>query len=567
MEYSLSGALRKTASKAVILVCLLASTGANVQGQNAEPTQCAACHDYGPQLEKSAHAALKCNTCHDNHQEFPHPEDIAKPACNTCHQNQAEDYEGGVHGLARKKGNAAAPNCESCHGSAHELVSTHSPAFRTAVPDTCGSCHKEVAKQFRESVHGKALARGVSEAPLCSYCHGAHKILKHSNKASAVNQGNVRDTCGGCHGNVQLARKFGMPADRLVSFDSSFHGLAAKAGSQTVASCDSCHGIHNILPSSDVKSTIHPKNLSATCSQCHPGAGSRFAIGQVHLVEGKGEPASLRWVRWIYLVLISVTLGLMGLHNGGDWIRKLIRTRFAAPIPIGSVEPREGRGELRMLPFERVQHAALAISFCTLAWTGFALKYPDQWWAQPLLMMEGEWSFRSLVHRAAALVFMVAGVAHAASLIFNRKLREHWKTLLPKFRDVREGLSGFAYNVGLRSVPPVRSSHSYVEKVEYWAVAWGTIIMALTGILLWANNLALQFLPKIWLDVATSVHFYEAVLATAAIVIWHFYFAIFDPQVYPLDTAFLTGFSARKQPVGPAEPSPGKPAESPASGD
>jgi hypothetical protein len=64
--------------------------------------------------------------------------------------------------------------------------------------------------------------------------------------------------------------------------------------------------------------------------------------------------------------------------------------------------------------------------------------------------------------------------------------------------------------------------------------------------LLWANNLAMRLLPKSWLDVATSVHFYEALLATLAIVVWHFYSVIFDPDVYPLNTAFLTGYSVKK---------------------
>jgi len=71
--------------------------------------------------------------------------------------------------------------------------------------------------------------------------------------------------------------------------------------------------------------------------------------------------------------------------------------------------------------------------------------------------------------------------------------------------------------------------------------------MALTGLVLWANNIALRYLPKQWLDVATSIHFYEAVLATLAIVVWHFYTVIFDPDVYPLDTAWLTGYSVRKR--------------------
>jgi cytochrome b subunit of formate dehydrogenase len=133
-----------------------------------------------------------------------------------------------------------------------------------------------------------------------------------------------------------------------------------------------------------------------------------------------------------------------------------------------------------------------------------------------------------------------------AALIASRKLREHWKEMLPTTNDPREALSNFAYNLGLGDKQPGRSSHSYIEKAEYWAVVWGAIVMIASGTMLWANNLAMKFLPKAWLDVATSVHFYEAVLATLAIVVWHFYSVIFDPDVYPLNTAFLTGRSVVK---------------------
>ena len=508
---------------------------------------CSACHDQGQKLAKSAHAGLPCDTCHESHEKYPHPAGIPKPVCATCHQDEASDYALGVHGQARKNGNEGAPDCSVCHGSAHELLSPSSQAFRAAVPDICGMCHGEIAEQYRASVHGQALARGVTQAPLCTDCHGAHRILKHTNEASPVNGAHIRDTCGNCHGNVRLTRKFGLPSDRLVSFDSSYHGLAAKAGSQTVANCASCHGVHDILPSSDPRSTINPRNLAKTCGQCHPGAGTRFAIGQVHLTEGKGEPAALRWVREFYWLVIPVTVGLMLLHNGGDWVRKLIDRRFSLRRDRLGDRDFSEHGELRMLPFERVQHAVLAISFLTLAWTGFALKYPDQWWARPLLSMEGTYPMRSLIHRIAAGVFMAVTLTHLVSLMVSRKLREHWKEMLPTTNDPREALSNFAYNLGLGAQPPGRSSHSYVEKAEYWAVVWGAVIMISTGLLLWANNLVLRLLPKSWLDVATSIHFYEAVLATLAIVVWHFYTAIFDPDVYPLDTAFLTGITVRKR--------------------
>jgi len=517
------------------LVFVLWAAAANLQAAD-----CASCHEQAQKLEKSAHAGLPCETCHDKHDEYPHPAGVPKPVCATCHADQAGDYALGVHGQEHKKGNDGAPDCAVCHGSAHELLPPKSQAFRTAAPDTCGMCHAEVVEQYRASVHGQALARGVTQAPLCTDCHGEHKIIKPSDEASPVHASHIRDTCGSCHGNVRLTRKFGLPSDRVISFDSSFHGLAAKSGSQTVANCASCHGVHNILASSDPKSTINAKNLPTTCGRCHPGAGSRFAISQVHVSEGGKEPTALRWIREFYLLLIPVTIGLMMMHNGGDWVRKLIRARFARRVP--EYRPAgDGHHGMRMLPFERVQHALLATSFIVLVVTGFALKYPDQWWARPVLFLENTRSVRSLVHRVAAAVFMAVTLTHLLSLIVSRKLRKHWMEMLPNRNDPREALSNFAYNVGLGDRQPARSAHSYIEKAEYWAVVWGAIVMIGTGLMLWANNLAMKFLPKLWLDAATSVHFYEAVLATLAIAVWHFYSVIFDPEVYPLNTAFLNG--------------------------
>ena len=532
------GSLWAAPNKAAILL----------KAKPAKATDCAKCHDTGTKLAKSAHASLTCDTCHEQHDTYPHKAGVAKPACATCHADQAADYAGSVHGLAQARGNKSAPDCGACHGSAHELLPAKSEAFRKAVPDTCGGCHAKVAEQYQASVHGQALARGVAQAPLCTDCHGEHNISKHTDGNSPVNAANIRMTCGGCHDNVLLTRKFGMPSDRLVSFDSSFHGLAAKGGSQTVANCASCHGVHNILPSSDPKSTVNVKNLPKTCGQCHPGAGQRFGISPVHVATASAEPLPLKWIRLIYVTIICVTIGLMLLHQGGDWVRKVIRLRFSKPsaraVDAGAVKTAvagASHEELRMFPFERIEHALLVVSFVVLAWSGFALRYPDQWWAQPLLLMEGARPMRSLIHRIAGAVFIALSVAHLVSLMVNRKLRNHWKELLPNLKDPGEAVSNFAYNLGLLRTPPGRSAHSYIEKAEYWAVLWGSIVMIATGVALWANNLIMRLLPRIWLDGATSIHFYEAVLATLAVLVWHFYSVIFDPDVYPVNTAFLTG--------------------------
>ena len=518
--------------------------------QDAGNAACSSCHDVAQKMEKRAHAALACATCHEKHEEYPHPEGIAKPVCATCHQQVAAEHARSIHGEEVRKGNAAAPECGTCHGAAHEIQGTKSATFRTTVPGTCGMCHSDIAGEYQASVHGKAVAGGVMQAPVCTDCHGEHSILRPSNAASPVNSRNIRDTCGSCHGDVRLARKFGFPPDRLVSFDASFHGLAAQSGSQTVANCASCHGVHNILPPADPKSTVNAKNLAATCGRCHPGAGQRFAIGPVHFTEARTEPVAVGWVRRFYLWTIPITIGLMLLHNAGDWARKLYQLRFRRAENHATTRA-AGESQFRMFAFERLQHALLAGSFLILVWSGFALKYPTQWWARPMLFWEGSSPVRSLVHRTAAVVFVAVTVMHAVSLAASRKLRHHWRELVPAKRDIAEAAGTFGYNLGVLNQRPAVSEHSYVEKAEYWAVVWGAIVMILTGVMLWANSFALAWLPKSVLDVATAVHFYEAVLATLAILVWHFYSVIFDPDVYPLDTAAITGFSTRPRPAAP----------------
>jgi cytochrome b subunit of formate dehydrogenase len=519
---------------------------AETAGQGgSEKLDCSTCHDQGQKLKNSAHASISCDTCHPQHEQYPHPANIPKPQCGSCHSRVAQNFSLSVHALAAKQGNAMAPNCSACHGDVHEVALTTSAAFRQSVPNLCGVCHSDIADQYKASVHGAAVAEGVVAAPVCTTCHGEHQILPPQNAASPVYPRNIPATCGQCHGNVLLNRRFGLPPDRVVSFQDSFHGMALKAGNETVANCSSCHGVHNILPSSDPRSTINPKNLPTTCGKCHPGAGTRFALGPIHELP-QTEPRVVNWARIFYLSLIPLVIGLMLVHNLGDWLHKFRQRRFMGAA--GSVTHVAGPGEpgeVRMFGFERAQHMLLILSFSILVWTGFALKYPDGWWARPLLAWESRWPVRGIVHRIAAVIFMAVAGMHLISLIVNRRYRRHWRKLWPAVHDVREGFANFAYNVGLRSTQPQLSSHSYIEKAEYWAVVWGSVVMAITGLMLWANKITLKWLPKSILDLATTVHFYEAVLAALAILVWHFYSVIFDPDVYPMETAWLTGRSVK----------------------
>ncbi|HTU00170.1 MAG TPA: cytochrome b/b6 domain-containing protein, partial [Candidatus Sulfotelmatobacter sp.] len=242
---------------------------------------------------------------------------------------------------------------------------------------------------------------------------------------------------------------------------------------------------------------------------------------------------------------IVVTIAGMLLHNGLDFFGKLRRHYRRRGGGAGLAEPAEAPGDsqrfyLRMTLAERWQHGLLALSFIVLVYTGFALKFPDTWLFAWLTRLEHGYAWRSLIHRTAALVMVVAGLLHLIYLP-SRRGRRLLADMLPRVSDVREAVQNVAYLLGIRGERPAFDRFSYIEKVEYWALIWGSIVMAGTGFALWFENRALQFVPKWVLDLATLVHYYEAWLATLAILVWHFYYVIFSPDVYPMNWTWLTG--------------------------
>jgi formate dehydrogenase gamma subunit len=386
-----------------------------------------------------------------------------------------------------------------------------------------------------QSVHGQAVARGVSRSPVCTDCHGIHGIVSPVEQTTATASTAVAtDTCAGCHEGVALTREFGVAAERVSSYKDSYHGLASQIGSKVVANCASCHGVHNILPSSDPKSMISANNLPQTCGQCHVGAGVNFATGKIHLtselVSATGTVDAgvigTRIVRWIYVPLIILVIGGMAVHNGLIWFRK------------AAAKKRQARGIVRLTFNQRVQHWLLLTSFIALVLSGFALQYPDSWLAW---LLGGNEYFRRIVHRIAAVIMLAAGVYHLAYLSFSKEGRLWVKDMLIRVKDFKDVIDNFAYYLGASKAKPKIARFGYAEKAEYWAVVWGTLIMGLTGLMIWFKLGVFSFLPRWAIDIALAVHFYEAVLATLAIVVWHFYHVIFDPDVYPVNFAFLDG--------------------------
>jgi cytochrome b subunit of formate dehydrogenase len=538
-----------------------------VRAARIVPQQCAPCHAEAVRdFQGSVHTRAKsqgdpdapsCQSCHGPiHKVVPSREIESRTSrrqlpdtCGACHANPeflarhkipfarpVEAFRLSVHGRAVERGVENAASCSDCHAS-HAIFPAReerSLINHWKVPQTCGACHTQIRDTYLESVHGQAVERGVRASPVCTDCHGEHSILAPGEPGSLVNPARVSSvTCGRCHSDERLAARFGLPLDKVPAFEDSYHGLALRAGSQTVANCASCHGVHNILPSSDPRSTVHPANLAATCGSCHPGAGTRFALGPVHIRPATAsEHVVVKSIRWAYWIIIPFTLAFMLFHHLLDFFAKLIR---------GTRRLETGEEVERMNLHFRIAHWLTVLSFPVLVITGFALKFPDSWWAHPILRWESEFALRGTVHRVAGVVLLASFFYHIAHLIVSRRDRAILRFMRPGIQDARDLLGVFRYNLGLSADRPVFGKFSYVEKIEYLAFMWGTAVMAASGVMLWANNFMLRNFPKWVLDAAQALHYYEAILATFAILIWHFYTVIFDPEVYPMDRAWLTG--------------------------
>jgi formate dehydrogenase gamma subunit len=187
---------------------------------------------------------------------------------------------------------------------------------------------------------------------------------------------------------------------------------------------------------------------------------------------------------------------------------------------------------------QRWQHFVLAASFIVLALTGFALKFPDSWLARAMGSSE---PFRRWTHRIAGILLLAAGVWHLVYVLSTREGRRLVKDLFPVRQDVADAWQAARYLAGASDTKPRIGRFGYAEKMEYWAVVWGTLIMGATGLMIWFKIDVTRFLPRWAVEVALTIHYYEAVLACLAIVVWHFYHVLFDPDVYPLNRACWDG--------------------------
>jgi formate dehydrogenase gamma subunit len=424
-------------------------------------------------------------------------------------------YAQSVHGERAEEGVTAAATCTDCHG-VHNLGSPEDPTSsisHTNVAQTCGQCHQDIQIEYEASIHGRALRAGLYEAPTCNDCHGEHLILPSSDPP-------------------EMVAKYDLQGGVVGSYLDSYHGWATRRGYELAASCCDCHTSHSIQPTSDSTSTVHVSNVAATCGNCHEGADQAFAASYSHESTWFATNPLNRLVRKIYMVVIAVTIGAMLLHQLVIMSYYLVRRR------------RESKAAGAVRRFDRiqiVQHIVTLLSFWLLVITGFALRFPEATWVGWLSVLGMSEPVRSTLHRVSGVVLILVSISHVLYVLLSRRGREEFRAMIPGLQDVRDFAANMKYYLRLSPVRARLPRYDYMQKAEYWALVWGTAVMAVTGAILWFPTLAVRMLPAISVTISQTIHYYEAWLATLAIVVWHFFFVFFYPGEYPMSWTWLSG--------------------------
>jgi predicted CXXCH cytochrome family protein len=427
--------------------------------------------------------------------------------------------------------------CISCHIGFN--AGMHSPPvtqnwLQTAKLTACRDCHATTYDAYVASFHGQlALQRHDPRAPLCADCHNAHNILVPGTLAFRES---VMYLCMRCHGGAEK------------TYLDSYHGKAFLLGNAKTAVCTGCHYGHKIEPQSNPSSTVSKQRVLATCRRCHPTATQKFASFRVHVNPDSPRSSPLIFSFWIlYVVLIAIVFSFAAVHTT-LYIYRGKKEGLYHWRHSGAAD-RRGQKRIefhRFNVFHRWMHFLVFVSFTVLVFTGMPLKYKDTEWARWFMDLFGGVTAAGVYHRIAAIVtvfywsaemiYMIVAVARSRGM----KLRGP-DSMMPGMKDLHDIVGMFAWFLGKGSKPQF-DRYTYWEKFDYLSLTFGTVIIGVTGFMMWFPIKTTQYLPGVALNIALVIHSNEALLAMGVIFIFvHFFSAHVRPESFPIDKVIFTG--------------------------
>jgi cytochrome b subunit of formate dehydrogenase len=209
----------------------------------------------------------------------------------------------------------------------------------------------------------------------------------------------------------------------------------------------------------------------------------------------------------------------------------------APPEPPREAETKTERPEQypRFRLAARIEHAILMTSFTILTVTGIPQMYAWADWAKWFIDFMGGIETVRIIHRTSAIVLILGTVYHLFTSGYRFYVKRESMRMILTPKDFWDIVDTVRYNLGFSDKHPRMPKFNFGEKLEYWAVVWGTAVMILTGFMLWNPISTTAFLPGEIIPAAKAAHGYEALLAALAIVIWHMYnvhIKAFNPSIF-----------------------------------
>ncbi len=529
-------------------------------GMAIDPATCLGCH--GEKISMTAFAASvhgknACTSCHvditDLAKHMRKEIKVQKVACDRCHKKQTAEHYLSVH---TQKG----VSCADCHTDVH----THQywKGDKKIVIAKCIQCHDKEAG-YRNSVHGKAVARGVQDSAACHDCHNLHDI-------KAVGDGKSHDVrefhtkvCMKCHSNEEMMKRNRVTNVAVESYMASYHGKNYRLGfPEKVAGCADCHSAHNVLPAKDPNSTVNPNNLVKTCSQCHKKVTALFTAYYPHgeHTDRKNYPI-LFWTFVCMTGLLASTFAVFWLHTLLWMFRGFVENRQREDALMAGhvhhVIPDAHKHYRRFNGKHITLHIMVITSFLGLSLTGLPLKFSDQAWAMTLMNMYGGTAAAGLIHRVCAVItflYFAGAILMSIHFLFIRKdvpgncIQRLFgpDSLCPNLRDLKD-VTGMVRWFLFRGPKPAFDRWTYWEKFDFLAVFWGMFAIGGSGLMLWFPEFFGIFLPGWAFNVATIIHSDEALLATGFIFTVHFFNTHGRPEKFPMDFVIFNGEMTKEE--------------------
>ena len=212
-------------------------------------------------------------------------------------------------------------------------------------------------------------------------------------------------------------------------------------------------------------------------------------------------------------------------------------------IPQQPPAPAEQKRYKRFDLSQRIEHIVMLTSFTILAITGLPQKFPEAQLSIGFFRTFGGIETVRVIHRSSSVILMLVSIYHVLALVYRAWVKRVSWTMLPGFEDFKHLYQDLLAYFGARREKARYGRYSYAEKMEYLAVVWGTLIMAITGFMMWNPIATARFLPGQAIPAAKAAHGGEAILAVLAILLWHFYHV----HLRHFNRSMFTGYLTRKE--------------------